>query len=610
MTMTGVTSAEAHVEVDGAPLDPLLKPMLTAVEIDTTLFKPSQFRLAFRGRSLEVLEAGGFQLGALVSIQVTTGEAPVPLFRGEITAVDVEYGPGEGHLTVVRGLDMSHRLMRGTKTEMYQDQTASAVVLEIIGDAEILPGKITETTTVYPFLSQANVSSWVFIQQLAALEDRVAYVDAEGLFNFCTMPLPEEGPPPVMSYMMPFEGAQMVLGKNLLRLRATVTGAEQVPEVTVLGWNPDTGTEVIGPFPTMPSTFQSLDPAALPTPVAGEMGASPFFATSRPFEQEGAAINRAKAIGADLASVLAELEGQCLGNPAVKAGQPISIGMCGPPFDGQYVVTTARHVFEPANGGYTTWFTVGGRQDRSLFALSSGRGSVEVGHPTIIGLVPAVVSVNEDPEKLGRVQVVFPWLGETYQSAWARTVQTGASMAYGGMWLPEVGDEVLVGFDRGDIDHPFVIGNLYSALHRPDPSPQVDGLVASRWLMSRMHHKIQFDDGPSALGITIQTGSEICQIQLDDDEQAITVRAGQVTVEALETVTVKAATDISVQAGGALTLQAGGDVSVQAGGAAEVTAGGDASIEAGGAASITAGADASIEAAASVAIAAPEIALG
>ena len=78
------------------------------------------------------------------------------------------------------------------------------------------------------------------------------------------MPKPEMGMPPAMTYMTPALGTQLVMGKNLIRLRAVVTSAEQVPAVTVTGYDPTLTVPVIGPFPSIPSTSQSIDPATLP----------------------------------------------------------------------------------------------------------------------------------------------------------------------------------------------------------------------------------------------------------------------------------------------------------------------------------------------------------
>ena len=601
MSLTGTTSAQIDIEVEGAPLDPLVYALLISAEVDTTMFVPSQFRLVFRGSSTTVLEGGGLQLGVTVLLQVTTGGLPTPLMTGDITGVEIDYGP-EGRLTVVTGLDRSHRLMRGTKTMAYPEMTASDVIPMLLGECEVEPGPIDPTTTTYEWLTQANVSNWTFIQQLAALENRVAFVDRLGMFNFVKPPSPEFAGPPVMSLDEPPMGEQLAMGVNLIRLRSSVTSAEQVPEVNVTGYDPLVAAPVLGLAPSIPSTAMVLDPATEPALLAGEVGATPFFDASTPFEDEGAAENRAMSIAADLAAAMAEMEGECLGNPSIIAGKAFSIGMAGPPFDGQYICSSARHRFEPGNGGYSTWFTVGGMRDRSLFSLASGGGGADpVAAGRVNGLVIGKVMDNEDPESMGRVKVMFPWLSDEYLSAWARTMQFGASIAGGCLWLPEIDDEVLIGFDRGDVHYPYVIGNLYNGVNRPEPPPEVEGGVASRRLTSRMLHTVQFNDGPEAQGIVIRTGDETVSITLDGEQQALTIMsAGQVNIEAADAVSLKAAADFTIEAGGNVSIQAGGQVSVE--GAAGISLESAASLA-------LQGMDVSVEGT-SVGVTAPEITLG
>ena len=82
----------------------------------------------------------------------------------------------------------------------------------------------------------------------------------------------------------------------------------------------------------------------------------------------------AGSIAADIAGSLAEMEGECIGNPAAPGRRERHPrAWRDMPFDGYYICSAARHVFAPDSGGYTTWVTVGGYRDRSLFALSSGR---------------------------------------------------------------------------------------------------------------------------------------------------------------------------------------------------------------------------------------------
>jgi hypothetical protein len=585
VSIDATTSTYCNVLVDGAPLDPLVSDLLIATEVDSSMHVPSSFRLVFRGMPNDVLLEGGFQLAALVII--TTGAPPKPLIIGEVTSVEFEHAP-DGTLTIVKGMDRCHRLMRGTNTMAYPEMTASDVVTALIAEAGVLPGQIIPTTTIYPWLTQANVSAWVFIQQLAAMENYVAYASNLGMFNFCPMPLAEEGLPPVETMLEPPIGTQLVMGKNLLRLRANVSGSEQVPVVTVTGYDPSMSMPVMGMFPPLSTSSMSIDPAVLPVVVAGEFEAKPFFDCSTPFDNQEAAMNRAESIASDIAGTLAEVEGECLGNPTIMAGKSMSIGLAGLPFDGNYTCTSARHVFEPNGAGYTTWFTCGGFRDRSLFALSSGAGAPGETRPSIPGVVIGTVVDNMDPEELGQVKVLFPWLTAAYVSAWARTMQIGASKAGAGfLWVPEVGDEVLVAFDRGHIDHPYVIGNLYNGVVRPIPPPEVEGAVGNRRIASRMMHTIQFDDGPEALGITIKTGTETCSIQLDAEQQQISLTsAGQVSIEAAAGVSIKAGADFQVEAGGAISIQ-GSDVTVTSAGGVTV-AGSDVTVAAEGSASVVA----------------------
>ncbi len=546
------STTQCVILVMEVPLDPLVNALLVSAEVDSTMYVPSQFKLVFRGSPDMVLLPGGFQLAVPVTVTANDDGAPIPLITGEITAVEVEYAHGET-LTIVRGLDASNRLMRGTKTMAYPEMTASDVVTMLVGEAGIIPGEIIPTTNIYPWLSQANVSNWVFIQQLAALENYVAYADALGLFNFCPMPMPEAGVPPAMSYDLPAMGTQLVMGTNLVRFRAVVSAAEQVEEVTATGYDPSLGVPVIGPWPSVPSSSQSIDPATLPPAIGAEFEATPFFDASVPLDNEGMAMSWAGSIASDIAGALAEVEGECIGNPALLAGESVTLGMAGQPFDGYYICSAARHVFAPDSGGYTTWVTVGGYRDRSLFALSSGANSSQPTRPTISGLVIGTVVDNVDPMEQGQVKVMFPWLAPDYISAWCRVMQIGASKIGGGfLWVPEVGDEVLIGFDRGAIDHPFVIGNLYNGIASPLPPPSVAGVVANRRIASRMAHTIQWNDGPEAMGISIMTApveAPPTSVVLDGDEIKITINSlGQVQITGAVGVSISSEAELSLNA--------------------------------------------------------------
>ena len=171
----------------------------------------------------------------------------------------------------------------------------------------------------------------------------------------------------------------------------------------------------------------------------------------------------AAAIAEQIAGAFAEFEGVARGNPKLHAGAAISVDNVGAPFDGKYTITTSRHRYDPITG-YTTAFSVTGRAGAQPVRPGLRRRRVRGGGQ---GPVVAQVSDANDPEQQARVKLTFPWLSDTYVSDWARTVQPGAGKDRGAMVLPEVGDEVLVIFEQGDIRRPYVLGGLYNGIDTP-----------------------------------------------------------------------------------------------------------------------------------------------
>jgi uncharacterized protein involved in type VI secretion and phage assembly len=126
----------------------------------------------------------------------------------------------------------------------------------------------------------------------------------------------------------------------------------------------------------------------------------------------------------------------------------------------------------------------------------------------IPGVVIGIVRDREDPEGEGRIQVEFPWLEEDQRSAWAPIAAFMAGGDRGAWFMPEIGDEVLVAFEHGDFDHPFVVGFLWNGVDRP-PSSDIDADV--RRLRTVSGHRVEFDDRVGRERILIHTsgGHEI-----------------------------------------------------------------------------------------------------
>ena len=121
----------------------------------------------------------------------------------------------------------------------------------------------------------------------------------------------------------------------------------------------------------------------------------------------------------------------------------------------------------------------------------------------IPGVVSGVVTDNRDPRGFGRIKFRSPSLGGD-ESGWARMATPSAGDRRGIYFLPEVGDEVLVAFDRGDPRRPYVVGCLWGgkAETRP-PERNTGGRNDVRVIRSRSGHQIRFDDSPEGERIEI-----------------------------------------------------------------------------------------------------------
>jgi uncharacterized protein involved in type VI secretion and phage assembly len=116
---------------------------------------------------------------------------------------------------------------------------------------------------------------------------------------------------------------------------------------------------------------------------------------------------------------------------------------------------------------------------------------------TINGLVTAKV---KDRNSLGQVLVTYPWLTGKSDGYWAPVATMMGGNARGSWFMPEKGDDVLVAFEHGDFDHPYVVGFLWNGKSKP-PSldPSVDADPQRRILRSVNGHMIEIydpDEGP------------------------------------------------------------------------------------------------------------------
>ena len=190
----------------------------------------------------------------------------------------------------------------------------------------------------------------------------------------------------------------------------------------------------------------------------------------------------------------------------------------------------------------------------------------------IVGAVIAIVTNNQDPEGWGRVKLKFPWLSDDIESDWARMATPMAGNQMGVYFLPEVNDEVLVIFERGDMRFPYVLGGLWNGKEKP-PAKNDDGKNHVRLIKSRSGHivrltdeagkeKIEIIDKTGNNKLVIDTASNTLTISTDKDIN-LSAKEGKITLSA-QTIALDASGNVEIKSNAAATLVAQGTMDIKA----------------------------------------------
>ena len=535
------------IEIDGSKLAADIDGCLESATVVDRLAMPDMFALVFRDPLRDILGRAGLEVGVKVKISTTSAneDSPKVLIDAEVTSIESEYG-SHGTLAVVRGYDRSHRLAAGRKTATYLNTKYSDIASQVAGAAS-LTADVDESEGTFDHVFQINQSDLDFLYGLARQIGYDCRVDGEKLLF--KKPV-ESSSAPAEATGTSASATELVWGDNLLDFRARMSAVAQVSKVEVRGWDPKNKQEVIG---TAEATATNAELSTTPSDLAGKIGGQTLVVVDHGVNNQQAADQLATARAEQIGSAAFEATAVATGSPDLKAGVAVSVGGVDPALAGKWVVSGSRHEF--GDGMYRTSLEFTGRQDRSLHGLLSRGGGAD----RINGVAVAIVSDNDDPEQAGRVRVSLPWLSADAVSDWARIAAPGAGKDSGVVWMPEVGDEVLVAFELGDLSRPIVVGGLWNGKDTIpfDYGSDLDaGSVTYRGFKSRTGHKISFRESSSDSSIELVTQGGAVTITLDDMNKQIKIETeGKLTIDVKQ--------DVEIKAGGSMKLEATGQMTIK-----------------------------------------------
>ena len=540
--------SDVYIKVKGRAVNEKTMDKLESVVVDLSLVLPNMFDIHLRDEGFDLLDSRTFNVGDDVEISAKEAEAarPTTLMKGEITAIEPEFIAGGMTTFHVRGYDKIHRLSRIQQTKTYLQVTDSQLAQQIAGDCG-LKCTVDSTSPQYEYILQDNQTNMEFLQDRAWRIGYYAYAK-DGQLYFVKQPK---------------NGSRVELewGENLIDFQARLTTAEQVSEVNVHGWDPSTKAAILGKKnvpvgAAMPDGKRGGDVAKT------AFGKSEDYVTDQPVWTVDEANNLAQSVLNKRAHTFFIAEGTCEGNPKMQAGAEITIKGIGKRFSGRYLISHAEHRYDAS--GYKTHFEVSGNHANTLgYLLASKDGSRQrsSGRSVVVG----VVTNLNDPDDLARIKVKYPSLpkseGTEIESAWARLVTPMAGAQRGIEFLPEVNDEVLVAFENGDRNHPYILGALWNKTDKPpEPTANVvkDGKVQKRIIKSTSGHVITIDDtqGAEQISIIDKTGKN--SINIDSKNNAIAINSeADITIEGKANLTLKGKTIlIEATQGGNMDLKA------------------------------------------------------
>ena len=478
-------------------------------ESDDTLFKP--------GNSLR-LDAGG------IDKQET-------LFEGSIIGLRILTGKDLRSYMVVECRDNAYPATQGRKNRIFEKKKDSDIIKEVLKDYGSV--EVDATPYQHPTLVQYYCSDWDFALSRA---------DANGLF-VCTdgskikVKKPEVGGSPVHT---------VTFGTDIVSFDLELSSDDQFTQYEAVSWSPKTQQAV-----KVSASSPSLNKQGDLQPKSIASGDSLLLQTDAPTDEKAL---KQWADGMALRAGLARYQGSVsfYGSAKVKPGCLIELKGLGKRFNGNLFVGSVTHTLEN-----NEWLTEAGAgisplciTDEPDVVSPSASGFL----PGLQGLHAAVVKkLDGDPLSEQRIQVELPWMDGQSKLLWARLSTLYATGGMGSFFLPEPGDEVIIGFMNQDPVHPVVLGSLYGEKHKPPY--EYEAKNNTKAIVTREKMRIEFDEEKKI--ITVSTPGKNT-VELSDNGKHIKLtdpNKNEITMDK-NGITLSSAKDITLKAKGGITMDA------------------------------------------------------
>lgn len=483
--------------------------------------------------------------GSKISIEAGYNTKNKIIFSGIIVSQNISINSTIGPSLEIICRDEAIATTVGRKSKTFSEKTDSGVIKSILNTYSGIKADISATTKPWPQLVQYYTSDWDFVLSRA---------EANGL-----VVTTKNG---TLSVINPLSDTTSVLtlvyGYNLEEFNGDLNSLSQLGKVSASSW--DYAKQQL-------ISEENLNDFAGAGNISSKKLAEVIGLKEYELQSSGAlkdedlvSWGKAQMVKSELSKFIGEVT--CQGTSLVHPGNFFTLAGLGERFNGDHFVSGVKHTI--SDGNWTTelefglsekWFT----ETPDIMAPPAA-GLL----PGVNGLFTATVKKTyADPENQYRILIDIPLFDTEGEGIWARHGSFYASSNAGAFFLPEVGDEVIVGFLNEDPRYPIILGSLYSN----EKKKPFDGLEPNeqnsvKAIVSKSGMRVTFDDENKVFTITTPNKNEFI---LSDTEQEITIKDqnSNSIVMSGSGIQIKSPKDISIEASKHLMLKGSQGVNIE-----------------------------------------------
>jgi phage protein D len=493
--MTGDRDRPAfEVRVAGAALAPLVAADVVELDVSEEVGRHGRCTLLVQNwdadtRTVRHSDDGPFTPGADIAVSLGYHAELTTVFDGVIASITAHFPRGGGPALRVEGRSRSILMDHPPRSRQLADVSDADLAAALAADYSLSTDAADGIQR--PFVVSDRISDWEMLKRRAAELGWVCYVRAGTLV--LRPPAAKEQP------------IELDYTRTIVELHLTQDLTHAINSAVGVAWDVDTLDATESEQGASAAGLDTGDRPAHDTAV-GDAGWPVRDARISSAATSASDEADAHAVAAQRTAALAHVSGTGVvqGDPALRCDGWVSILGVGDRLSGPHYVTAARHRLSA--DGYRTEFQVG-----------TPVPLIPPSHPADRGLALGVVEALDDPESLNRVRVRLPWRGDGGDGVWARLANPDAGDGYGTVLVPDVGQEVLVGFVDGDPAVPVVLGSLHNGTQQPPVVVDAEK-NAVRALVTPDGHTLRMEDG---VAVTLESGKGNSLVLSDEDGEVV-----------------------------------------------------------------------------------------